>query len=494
MRRLNVLFLFITLISLYACTSAHDDAIRYGLSRMPVTLDPRFATDAASSRINRLIYRRLTDFNNAYKAIPSLANWQQLSATHYRFTLDAERRMFSNGQRLTSADVKATYEFILDKANASPHRISLKNINEMVLVDDNTLDFMIDEADPLFPGRLIIGIVPAKLIENKHAFNRHPIGSGAFTLKDWQGDTVLVLERNRDKQIIEFVETKDPTVRVLKLMRGEIDMIQNDLPPELVSYLEASDDINVVKTAGTNFAYLGFNMQDDTAGQAVVRKAIAHAIDRKDIIRYAMGDAARRANAILPPTHWAGNASLQAYEYNPQLSRELLKNIGVDRQHPLSLVYKTSSDPFRLRLATIIQQQLAEVGIKVEIRSYDWGTFYGDIKAGRFQMYSLMWVGVKLPDIFRYVFHSSAVPPEGANRGRLIDKNVDHLIEAAEAAKSIAEQAIHYQELQSLLHEKLAYVPLWYEDHVFISRRDIKGYTIASDGNYDGLNTVIRAK
>jgi peptide/nickel transport system substrate-binding protein len=81
------------------------------------------------------------------------------------------------------------------------------------------------------------------------------------------------------------------------------------------------------------------------------------------------------------------------------------------------IVYTTSTDPFRLRLATIIQHQLSAAGFEVELRSYDWGTFYGDIRAGRFQMYSLMWVGIKLPEIFRYAFHSESRPPVGANRG-----------------------------------------------------------------------------
>jgi len=90
-----------------------------------------------------------------------------------------------------------------------------------------------------------------------------------------------------------------------------------------------------------------------------------------------------------------------------------------------------SFDPFRIRLATILQQQLAEAGIQVTVSSYDWGTFFGDIKAGRFQLYSLAWVGIKSPDIFRYAFHSDALPPAGANRGRFSDVQVDHLIDAA---------------------------------------------------------------
>ena len=106
-------------------------------------------------------------------------------------------------------------------------------------------------------------------------------------------------------------------------------------------------------------------------------------------------------------------------------SKILIKQAGYSNLYPIKLVYKTSNDPFRLRLATIIQNQLNSVGIEVEIRSYDWGTFYGDIKAGRFQMYSLSSVGLKIPDIFHYIFHSEAIPPNGANRGRFVDSDVE---------------------------------------------------------------------
>ncbi len=107
------------------------------------------------------------------------------------------------------------------------------------------------------------------------------------------------------------------------------------------------------------------------------------------------------------------------------------------RRSRCRLQYKTSTDPVRIRIATVIQQQLADVGIDLQLLSYDWGTFYGDIKAGRFQMYSLAWVGIKTPDIFRYAFYSDSLPPEGANRGRLADARVDQLIEAAEQAATL---------------------------------------------------------
>jgi peptide/nickel transport system substrate-binding protein len=154
------------------------------------------------------------------------------------------------------------------------------------------------------------------------------------------------------------------------------------------------------------------------------------------------------------------------------------------------LVYKTSSDPFRIRLATVIQSQLQAVGIETNLRSYDWGTFFGDIKAGNFQLYSLSWVGLRTPDSFRYIFASDAVPPRGANRGRYASERVDRLLRMAEQAPSLAQQAVYYRQIAERLHADLPYVPLWYEDQYAVQGRRVSGYTLSPDGNYDGLRTM----
>jgi len=107
-------------------------------------------------------------------------------------------------------------------------------------------------------------------------------------------------------------------------------------------------------------------------------------------------------------------------------------------------------------------------------------------------MFSLSWVGIKTPDIFRYVFHSDSVPPNGANRGRFKDDVSDNLIKMAGEALTLEKQAIYYRELQNRLLKELPYVPLWYEDHVFAARDGITGYKLGLDGNYDGLADVIK--
>jgi peptide/nickel transport system substrate-binding protein len=477
---------------LVSCADSNRNSIAFGLNAAPVTLDPRFATDATSYRVTRLIYRSLIDFDEQFQVIPDLASWEQIELDHYRFTLGDEGREFHNGSRLTAEDVKATYESVLNPETISPHRASVDMIESIEVIDDDTLDFKLTRHDPIFPGRLVIGILPEKLILEQHDFSRNPVGSGAMKITEWKDESRLKVIRLKDKQLIEFITLKDPTVRVLKLLRGEIDLVQGNLSPEVVEWLTERESVRVNKKQGDTFTYIGFNLEDEATGNELVRKAIAYAIDRDEIIEYVMKNSARKAGAIFPPNHWVGHKTLTGYEYDRDEAKALLKQAGYGLESPLQLSYKTSSDPFRLRLATIIQDQLKSVGIHVDIRSYDWGTFYGDIKAGRFQMYSLSWVGLKMPDMFRYVFHSTSTPPNGANRGRYNNSQVDELIEKAEFEPSLDIQAEYYSEIQQILFDTLPAIPLWYEDNVAVTRKEIENYTLSTDGNFDSLKFVKR--
>ncbi|MGB5260194.1 MAG: ABC transporter substrate-binding protein [Gammaproteobacteria bacterium] len=478
------------MLALSACAQPADDIIRFGLAGTPANLDPRYATDATSARINRLLYQRLVDFDEQVRPVPSLATWERLAPRHYRFYLQRPRPDFHDGSPVTAHDVAATYRSILEPGSTSPHAGTLQLIQRIEVLDADTLDFYLERPDPVFPGFAVIGILPAAGIEARHPFHEAPLGSGPFRIAGWPEPGRLRLVRNSDDQVFEFQHIGDPTVRVLKLLRGEIDLLQNDLPAELLDYLRKRPGITVQSGTGSNFAYLGFNLQDPAMGKLAVRRAIAHAIDRAAIIEHVLGGAARTAAAMLPPEHWAGNPALAPVEYDPGKSRQFLHAAGFDQDNPLMLDYKTSTDPVRVRIATILQQQLAEVGIRITLQSYDWGTFFGDIKAGRFQMYSLMWVGIKTPDIFRYAFHSGSLPPGGANRGRFTDGLTDRLLAEAEQGETLDSQAASWHALQARLLEQLPYVPLWYEDHVVAVRDGVSGYRLSPDGNYDRLIDV----
>ena len=481
---------FITLLLLVGCEDSPRADLRLGLNAGPITFDPRFATDAVSSRLNRLLYSRLVDFNEAAQPVPALAKWEVLNAHHYRFHLLPERARFHDGKPLRASDVVATYQSVLDKSLGSAHRASLTNILRLEALNEEILDFHLKEADPLFPGKLVIGILPAVLLKNGYPFHEKPLGSGPYRFNEWRAGNRAQITRRRDGLVVDILKIQEPTTRVLKLLRGEVDIIQSDLSPEVLDWLEIQPQLRVERTEGTRFSYLGFNLQDPVVGELKVRLAIAHAIDREGIIRHVFRGGARIANALLVPDHWAGNRHLTPIPHDIERARTLLVKAGYNEG--LDIVYKTSADPFRLRIASILQAQLKQVGIRVVVQSHDWGTFYGDIKAGRFQMYSLAWVGIKTPDIFRYIFHSESIPPHGANRGRYRDPLADKLIAQTEQTNNLSQQAAIYQKIQAHLLETLPYVPLWYENNFFVAREQITGYRLGVDGNYDGLLEVTR--
>ena len=455
--------------------NSHNE-INFAIAQAPLNLDPRYATDAASERVNRLIYQPLFDFDAASNPAPLLALRAYTNALEYRISLKKPRAAFHNGAPLNAEDVVATYESVL-KLKDSSHTAEFKNIQSIEALDGDTVLFTLKQADTHFAVKLIIGILPKKLIEQGHDFSHNPIGSGPLKFVSWQNK--LTLERIKDSQIITLQEVKDPTVRVLKLLRGEADLLQGDLPPELVKYLQSQPEISVTTQVGANFSYLGLNMQDPALSNLKVRQAIAHGIDRQAIIDKVMVQNSRIAGAILPPEHYAGNRNLAPYDYSPALSKKLLLEAGI--KLPLKLVYKTSTDPQRVRFATILQAQLAPAGIDLEIRSPDWGTFFEDVKQGNFQLFGLTWVGIKAPEIYSKVFQTSNTPPNGFNRGRYADAELDNLLKNE-----------NWQAATTRVHAELPYIPLWYEGQFAAMRKDIQNYSAKPDGNWDDLVRVNR--
>lgn len=475
-RLLFILCCSVTLLG--ACEQTQqDDAIHFAIAQAPINLDPRYATDAASERVNRLLYRRLVEFDASAKPIPSLASWKALNHTSYRFVLNDDLAPFHHAKPLTADDVKATYDSLMQLKD-SPHAAEFANIQSIHVIDPRTLEFILKDADKHFPAKLIIGILPKDLIDQHYDFAHHPVGNGVFKFDRWGNK--LILQRVKDGQKVTLTEVKDPTVRVLKLMRGEIDLLQGDLPPELVQYVQSKPEIKVVTALGANFAYLGLNMQDTNLKQLKVRQALAYAIDRQVIIDQVMISHTRLADAILPPEHYAGNATLKPYSYNPVLAKQLLREAGV--RLPLKLVYKTSTDAQRVRFATILQAQMKPAGIELEIHSLDWGTFFEEVKQGQFQLYGLTWVGIKTPEIYTKVFGSTYTPPNGFNRGRYQDAKLDALLLKED-----------WPAVTARIHAQLPVIPLWYEGQSAVMRKNIEFYAPKPDGNWDDLAMIKRS-
>jgi len=483
MKALKVLAQFclvLLMLSAGSCTQQNpfvpSREIVFAIGQMPLNLDPRYATDAASERVNRLVYQSLVDFDVQSKPMPSLATWVEVSPTLFRFKLNKNRVLFHNQTPLTANDVKATYDSLTTLKDA-PNTAEFSNVKNITMIDNDTVEFQLNQADKHFSAKLIIGILPAKLIAENYDFSHAPVGSGPLKFVVWQNK--LTLQRVKDNQRISLIEVNDPTVRVLKLLHGEVDLLQGELPPELVKYLQTKPEVNVETSIGANFSYLGLNFKNPILQNLKVRQAISRAIDRKQIIAKAMIQLSREADMILPPEHYTNqNKEASATDdYNPALAKQLLQEAGI--RLPLKLVYKTSTDAQRVRFATILQAQMAKAGIDLEIRSLDWGTFFEDVKQGNFQLYGLTWVGIKTPEIYAKAFGAQSVPPNGFNRGRYADTELDKLL---------AEE--NWQAATARIRQQLPYVPLWYEGQFAAMRKGISNYNAKPDGNWDDLGTI----
>ncbi len=484
---------FAVCLLLAGCEAPPQGAIRLAVAGGVATLDPRFATDATSARVCRLLYARLAETGPDGRPIPALAGWTRTGPLAWRFRLrSGPGRIFHDGTPLTARDVAATYRAVLNPATGSPHRGGLAFVAAVEAVDDETVVFRLRRPEPLLPAYLGLGILPAARAAVPRPLTGAPVGSGPFRFLGRVGEGGVRLQRRADGQVVEIVQVRDPTVRALKLVRGEVDLLQNDLPPEIVRWLAARPGLRVLRAPGTTYAYMGFNLSDPLTGDLRLRRAVAAAIDREAIARHLFGGAARPAAGLFPPDHWLGLPRTLGPRHDPAAARRLAAALERARGGPVRLEYKTSSDPFRVRVATVIADQLRRAGFEVRVRSLDWGTFYADVKAGRFQLYTLAWVGLATPDIFRYAFHSASAPPAGANRGRYRDRVADRLIEAAEATTDPRARRRLYLALQRRLLETLPYVPLWHEDHVAVLRANVAGYRLRPDGAYDGLVAVRR--
>lgn len=462
----------------------------------PISLDPRLATDAEGSKICDLIFDGLMKRDDELRLVPGLAEkFEKLSDTSFLFHL---RRgvLFHSGAPLTADDVVYTYKSIIEGKIASAYRETFSRIKDMVAQDDHTVRMDLKEIYAPYETLLTMGIVSkadAKKLGSK--FGMKPVGTGPYKLVRFAPETVVELEANPlyfgdipRTRYLRLHVIKDDNIRVLKIIKGDVDLVQNGIPPLILPKVLESKDINMDSDDGLVTAYLGMNLTNRILKDVRVRRAIAYAINRDEIIRHRLGGMAVKANSILSPFNWAYDRDLSGYSFDQKKARELLEEAGY-KANPSQkggprFSYKTSTIKDRIDTARMIAHQLGEVGLDIRVLPYEWGTFYRDVRTGNFQLYSLSWVGITEPDFFYEVAHSSQVPPAGLNRDRYKNPVVDSLVEKGRVTMGEKERKKIYKEVQRILLEDLPFIPLWYEKNIVVYRSSLSGVRIRPDASY----------
>ena len=499
-----LLLLLTVLIPSCEVVTLDSDTVAIGIDADPTNLDPRLATDANSSRLIGLLFSGLVRQDEKGLLRPDLAaSWEVETPEAYLFHLRRDVR-FHDGTPLTSQDVKYTMETILDPATASPHRSTFEKIKRIETPDDHTVRFVLTEPFAPFLLAMTMGVVPREAARAAgDGFSLAPVGSGPFCLTERRPGEIYRLKANTDyfggpprlAQVL-FRVVPDNTVRFLEMRKGTLNLLINGIELDYIPLVQEDRKLKLVTGPGVNYSYIGFNLLDPIVGNQSVREAIGHAIDREAVIQYLLKGTGQMATGLLSPLNWAYDGNVTAYRYDPSRSRELLDRAGYtdpDGDGPrmrFVLTFKTSQDELRKRIAAALQQQLKEVGVGLEIRSYEWGTFYGDIKSGNFQIYTLSWVGVTEPDIYYYIFHSENIPPHGANRGHYKNPEVDANLTAARKTLDLNERKAYYAEIQRILARDLPYVSLWHYDNVAVLAQNVQGFVLDPSGDLFSLKDV----
>jgi peptide/nickel transport system substrate-binding protein len=499
--------LLAAILALAGCHSSSRDpqTVVFLIESSPTNLDPRVGTDAQSERIDALLFDGLVDHDATFQFTPALAvSWNQADPVTLIFHL-RDGVQFHDGRPLTASDVVWTMDSILKGVVISPKAAAYASVESVEALDPHTVAFHLKHPDNFLLRNLstgAIGIVPAG---SGREFWRNPVGTGPFRFVSQQIDQDVVVERNPSSwsvvpklQSVRFAIVPDAITASLELEKGSGDLAVNSLPTDTLATLATRPDLQIEETGGTEVQYLGFNLRDPLLADVRVRQAIACAINRDLIMKSLIRGHAQPSVSLLPQSHWAWSGDVIRYNYDQARAEQLLDASGHPRgsnRIRFHVTMKTSTDEGTRLLAAVLQQQLAQVGIALDLRSYEFATFYSDVTRGAFQMYSLRWIGGnEQPDIFSYAFLTANFSPKGANRSHYSNAELDSVLADATENTDLSKRRADYAEAQQILARDLPAFNLWYLNTIVVHNRRLTHVIPAPSGSYAFLETAELAR
>jgi peptide/nickel transport system substrate-binding protein len=488
-----------------------DDTIVVVIEAPMTTADPRAAVTNYDSKLSRLVAAGLTavDTQTMTPRLELAARIEYPDDRTIDVTLRDDAR-FSDGSPVTAGDVAGTYMNVLaPESMSASHKTLGDRFSSVEAVAPLVARFHLKAPLATFMSDVDFGIISFHgSVDGAAPPSDRVIGAGPYRLGALTS-TAAFLEPNPyyfgKQPALPHVEIKfvrDGAARLLMLVGGSADLIQNAVRPDLVAAIRDRPRVHVETSPSALLTYLLMNNDDKVLGDRRVRRAIALALDRPAIITAKLGGLARPATGLLPPMHWAYSGDVPRWPHDIAAARQLLDEAGLrdpDGDGPaprLHLVYKTSADTFRVAVARVIAAQLAEVGIAVEVRSFEFATFFADVKKGAYQIATMQTTDITEPDFYFMYFHSSWIPtpanPDGFNRWRYRNDLVDRLTTEGRMELDRDKRKQIYAQVQRLVADDLPIVPLWHEDNIILSNVDVQGYTTAPNARLVGLRDVTK--
>ena len=420
---------------------------------------------------------------------------------------------FQNGNPVTAQDVKYTFTrmFTADGTVNSSFLDQIKGTDELLegtatelsgveAVDDHTVKITLKEPFGAFLSALAFTACSIYDDEATEAagddFGMVPektVGSGPFIFESWTPNAELVLKRNDDYWggaakipgvVIKIIP--DPETQVMMFESGQLDLLDLKTAPESTDRIVETypDQIVSGPILGAEYVFLNENVEPLT--DVRVRKALQMGIDRQLILDEIYGGRGKVENGLFANGLIGYNENLPEIAYDPEGAKALLAEAGYPNGFSIELGNDSSNSELRNTVTEIIQSMLSEIGVNIEIKTYDQSTWLETRKAGTMPMYVSSWTAdFNDPDNFMYTFFGSAEN----TKMRSINYADAPVMEEVAKARTIAdteERLATYQRLEEkIMQEDAALIPLWSQEHLFAVSPRTKGFRVSWNGFSD---------
>ena len=450
--------------------------VHIGVARLAKQTDAMKATDSESARLMTLISPSLLGGGKDAPEGYALAKNVSRNAAADVYTVALKKGLKTHaGESVDAAYVSNYYA----KLKESVYGQTLSDVSDIFAQDALTIVFKLNNSNPWFSSALNLPIAE----------------TGPYKVSKTTATEMVVTPVLGVSPTLVFNAVENPMVRYLKLQRGEVDILHNDLPSEIFTYGEEKG-MNAVAVPSASYTYIGLQIQRPPFNDVRVRKALSLAINRQALEYGLLANQARPAHSLLLENEF-GFWPAPEDVYNPKAAKKLLADVGYTPDENgiyLHMRLNITSNPLVQRMAQALQQNLKLAGIDMQIEAREWGSFYRDVKKGNFEAYILSWVGPFTGDFYNYLFNSAFIPPEGLNRGRVFDVHLDVLLEQMMKESDTEKRQQLLEDIQKYQYQNMLYVPLWRGHHLSLTAPYVHGYMPTNDGGFMSLTTVTLQK
>ena len=495
-------FLFVSFpSSADADSHAKGGTFIFGRGGDSVGLDPALEEDGESFKVCDNIYDTLVQYKDGSTDLePGLAEKWESSEDGLTWTFFLRKGVkFHDGTPFNADAVLFSLNRQHDKTHPF-HNVSgsyvywvatglAEIVDKISAIDDFTIQITLKTAYAPFIYTIAITpfsiVSPTAVKEYGDAYFNNPVGTGPFKFSRWDKKDKIVLLANDDYwggrpnlDRVVFRSIPDNAVRLIELQQGGLHAMEFPNPDDL-QQIEQDESLKLLTQPGMNIGYLAMNFEKPPLDNQKVRLAINHAIDKATIIKHLYQGLGMPAKNPIPPTLWSYDDTIQDYEYNPELAKELLKEAGFPNGFETTLWALPVPRPYipdGRALAEVIQSDLRKIGIETKILTYDWGTYLEKTKNGEHDMAMLGWsADLGDPDNFFYFLlsKSSADKPAG-NIAFYRSDEMQNVLEKARATSDKDERDALYKEAQRIFHKDVPWVPLAHAKQVLVINKMVK--------------------